>query len=121
MVGEKIKMLRMSKELTQEFLASELNINQRTLSLFENNKQVPTADILEKLAKIFGVSPEMLDDKSPFVVLHGNNNGLNCYNGTNTVQHQMDEKLLQNILTQLAEKDKQIAALNEIILQLTKK
>ena len=121
MVGEKIKMLRMSKELTQEALASELKINQRSLSLFETNKQIPTADILEKLAKIFGVPVEMLDDKTPFVILNGNTGSLNNINGTNTVQHQMDEKLLQNILTQLAEKDKQIAALNEIILQLTKK
>ena len=121
MVGEKIKMLRISKELTQEALASELNINQRSLSLFETNKQFPTADVIEKLAKIFGVPVEMLDDKTPFVILQGNNGGLNYGNGTNTVQHHIDETLLQSILTQLTEKDKQIATLNDIILQLTKK
>ena len=36
----------------QEFLASELGINNRsTISLYENKKQIPTLDVLKKLCE----------------------------------------------------------------------
>lgn len=37
-LGEKLKTLQLNKNLTQEYLATELGITQKTYSNFENNK-----------------------------------------------------------------------------------
>lgn len=54
-MGENIKNLRKSKGLTREDLASRLSVCVATISGWENKGKFPGYDMLERLAKIFGV------------------------------------------------------------------
>ena len=59
-LGEKIKMLRMSKNITQTVLASRLGITKSVVSAYENSIRYPSYDVLVKLANIFDVSTDYL-------------------------------------------------------------
>ena len=50
MLGDNIKIIRKSKGLTQEELATKLHIVRQTVSKWEKNFSVPDADLLEKIA-----------------------------------------------------------------------
>lgn len=55
MIGEKIKNKRKELNLTQEYLAKELNISRQAVSKWEKGLSEPSMDNLVKLSKIFGV------------------------------------------------------------------
>lgn len=59
-LGERIKHLRISLEMTRTQLADELNIKYTTISNYENNVRQPDYDTLLLIAKYFGVDPNML-------------------------------------------------------------
>lgn len=55
MIGEKIKEKRKELNLTQEYLAKELNISRQAVSKWEKGLSEPSMDNLVKLSEIFGV------------------------------------------------------------------
>ena len=55
-LGEKIKQLRQEKGLSQPELAAEAGIEQSYLSKLENDKSLPSNDILRKILAAFQVS-----------------------------------------------------------------
>ena len=57
-LGSFIRYVRKSKELTQEQIAESLNIATPVLSKWENDKAVPSLDLLCKLCNILNVSIE---------------------------------------------------------------
>lgn len=59
-IGNKIKNLRTSNNLTQDALAKILEINRNYLSRIETNKSLPTTEVLYKLASYFGISIDNL-------------------------------------------------------------
>ena len=59
-IGERIKELRTEKKISQEKLGQLLSVSQDTVSLWENSKSIPPADIIIKLAEIFAVSCDYL-------------------------------------------------------------
>jgi len=59
-LGEKIKKLRRSKNLTQEELGEKLNISRVAISKWETGRGYPNIDSLLLLAKIFDVSVDSL-------------------------------------------------------------
>lgn len=65
-IGNRIKILRVEKDLTQEQLANELTekyhypINVATLSLCENDKRIPSIDLVVCLAKYFKCTTDYL-------------------------------------------------------------
>lgn len=61
-LGEKIKLLRKSKGISQENLANTLKINRNLLSRIENGKSEPSASILADIAKLFNVDINSLLD-----------------------------------------------------------
>lgn len=64
-IGEKIKELRKSQDITQEKLADYLNISYQAVSKWENGLALPDITLLPKLANFFGVSTdELLDLKA---------------------------------------------------------
>ena len=64
-LGEKIKLIRTSKGISQEDLASTLKINRNFLSRIETGKSEPTASILKNIAKLFNIDlNSLLDVKS---------------------------------------------------------
>lgn len=63
-MGEKIKLLRKQKGLTQQELGDKLGVKLQTISKYENGVVVNIKmETLEKMAKLFDVSPsDLLDD-----------------------------------------------------------
>lgn len=55
MIGEKIKNKRKELNLTQEYLAKELNISRQAVSKWEKGTSEPSMENLVKLSEIFGV------------------------------------------------------------------
>ena len=56
-LGNKIRKYRKLKGLSQEQLAEEIGIATNTLSSIERGNAFMTAQTLEKIIKIFGVTP----------------------------------------------------------------
>lgn len=60
MVGNKIKQLRLEKEILQKELADKLNLTQQTISLYESGKRSPDYETLKRIADYFNVSTDYL-------------------------------------------------------------
>lgn len=61
-LGDKIKLLRKNKGISQEELSTILNINRNFLSRIETGKSEPSATILRNIAKLFNVDLNSLLD-----------------------------------------------------------
>jgi len=61
-LGEKIKLLRKSKQISQEELAAMLKINRNYLSRIETGKSEPNATVLKNIAKLFNIDLNSLLD-----------------------------------------------------------
>ena len=59
-ISQKIKALRLEKNLKQKDVAKAINIATNTLSQFENNKGRPSLEVLSSLADFFEVSVDYL-------------------------------------------------------------
>lgn len=64
--GEILSNLRKSKGLSQEQLASELNLTRQTISKWELNQSTPDLDYLVQLSDFFGVSTDYLIKGEPY-------------------------------------------------------
>lgn len=56
----RLKELRIERGLMQSELASQLNVNQRTISNWEKNIREPNIDMIIKIAQFFEVSTDYL-------------------------------------------------------------
>ncbi|AIL70637.1 cryptic phage CTXphi transcriptional repressor RstR [Vibrio vulnificus] len=66
MIGEKIKALRESRKMRQEDVASAINITKATYIKYEKGTQSPQLEIVEKIAKLYGVGIcELIGDEEP--------------------------------------------------------
>lgn len=62
-IGDKIRELRESQNMTQSDLADRLNISHRTVSTWETGVRLPRMGYIEDLCQIFGISKsELLGD-----------------------------------------------------------
>ncbi len=59
-LGETIKELRVSRNMTQEFVAESLGVSRQAVSKWENGTSEPTTSNLVALAKLFETEPEEL-------------------------------------------------------------
>ena len=60
MFGDRLKELRISKDLSQDDLGEILGVRKSSTSNWENNKATPTYEILTKLAEYFNVTTDYL-------------------------------------------------------------
>lgn len=58
--GEVIKNHRLSRNMTQEFIAESLGVSRQAVSKWEMNESVPSTANLMALAKLFNIPPEEL-------------------------------------------------------------
>ncbi len=66
LLGEKIRLLRQRRGLTQPDLSALLGVEQSWLSRIENDKVTPSSEILQKLLDIFEITlPQLLSDLDP--------------------------------------------------------
>ena len=62
-IGEKIKLLRNEKGITQELLAENLNVSRSAIAKWETNSGVPEVSNLKIISKLFDISvDELIDD-----------------------------------------------------------
>lgn len=61
-IGEKIKYLRKSINMSQQELANELKINRNNLSRIETGKSEPNASLITKIATLFEIDANSLLD-----------------------------------------------------------
>lgn len=60
MLGEKIKYLRKSKDITQADLAKAMGLSQQAVARWEVNRSEPDNETMRRLASYFGVSSDYL-------------------------------------------------------------
>ena len=59
-LGKKIKTLRLRLEITQEQLSKKIGADIRQISMYENNKIIPSTQVLVRLSEVFGVTLDYL-------------------------------------------------------------
>ena len=55
-----IKSVRVSKNLTQDDLAKSLNVSRTTVTMWENNKSLPSITTVKKIAEVLGCTVDDL-------------------------------------------------------------
>jgi transcriptional regulator with XRE-family HTH domain len=65
-LGEKIKMLRKQKNISQEVFANYLGVSFRAVSKWENGNTMPDVTLIPAIASFFGVSTDELFDFNRF-------------------------------------------------------
>lgn len=54
-IGEKIKLLRKSRKMTQEDFSQKIGVSRSTLSCYEIGQRTPSLRTLQEIAEIFGI------------------------------------------------------------------
>ena len=93
-IGERIAYLRDLNSVKQKELAEKIGVTKATMSKYENNLNIPNADILAKIADALSTSTDYIT---------GRTNRITSYNCT--VQKYSTEKLF-NIILQLNDENK---------------
>ncbi|MCI8359904.1 MAG: helix-turn-helix transcriptional regulator [Clostridiales bacterium] len=68
MFGERLKALRQSRSLSQEYLARNVGVTKQSVCNWENDNIMPSVEMTTKLARFFRVSTDYLlglDDTAP--------------------------------------------------------
>jgi transcriptional regulator with XRE-family HTH domain len=112
--GDKLKQLRQIHKLTQKEMSDKLHMEQSSYSKYENNKIVPTADVITRVQEKFQVSADwLLQPDGNSVTFQGNVNQGNGFvqakNFYAVPQELMDtwlqqQKMMEAILQKLMEK-----------------
>ena len=58
--GEKLKILRKERNLTQRELADRIFVSKSVISYYEKNKRTPSPEAIVKLAYVFNVTTDFL-------------------------------------------------------------
>lgn len=58
--GERLKYLRTEKGIGQNLLAEKLQLSNASVSYWETGKQIPSAEVVYKIAMFFNVSADYL-------------------------------------------------------------
>lgn len=64
-IGKNLKALRTSMGLSQREVAERLGMDRSYYSLFETGRRIPDIDLLYSVARLFGVSMELLIEADP--------------------------------------------------------
>ena len=109
-VGEKIKNLRKSRNLSQEEVAEFIHVSQSTYARIESGASNSWAGYILPLCELFGIQPEELLKTDHIVI---NNNNTSCQYSGGYVVNQLSEKLVEQYEKRLAEKDSLISYLQK--------
>ncbi|MCP4133006.1 MAG: helix-turn-helix domain-containing protein [bacterium] len=110
--GEKIKALRKEKGWSQDELGNMISVDGRQISRYENDRMLPSADVIIKLATTLNASIDYLlledVDKKPIYLYHKTiinklqEVGKMDVDDTNSVLHFLDTIAAKNRLLSLA-------------------
>jgi DNA-binding XRE family transcriptional regulator len=74
LLANELKVYREKSGLRQSELASKLGLNRSTISFFENQKQLPSTEVLNKICDLLGKSAEYFfvqKDRDPVLLMMG--------------------------------------------------
>jgi transcriptional regulator with XRE-family HTH domain len=111
MYGSKITTIREARGFSQEYMAKKLGMLQSAYCKIEKDTKVKVDDnLLQKIAEVLGVSVTDIKSATPIVMNFDNVlNHCNTQFGSQTTQHNnINEKIIDQLTTQLVTKDKQI-------------
>lgn len=74
--GNNLKKIRQENEMTQEELAKKINTSRSNIANYENDKNMPSIEILNKLSEILNCSTDYLLGKSDIRNPEKKNNNL---------------------------------------------
>ena len=66
MLGQRIRLLRKERELSQSALALRMGVTQQAIGKWETGKSTPDYHVLVKLARALGIEPDQLFDPADF-------------------------------------------------------
>ena len=116
-VGEKIKNLRKSRNLSQEEVAEFIHVSQSTYARIESGASNSWAGYILPLCELFGIQPEELLKTDHIVI---NNNNTSCQYSGGYVVNQLSDKLIEQYEKRIAEKDTLISYLQKELEELKK-
>ncbi len=113
LIGRKLKSARFEKNYTQEYMASVLNISQKTYSNFENDITQPNINQLQQIANeldksVFDLLP---DDKINFVNNDSNENQQAVF-----LTNNLPKKLIEQYEERINDLQEQVKHLKELLL-----
>ncbi len=73
-IGERISYLRDILNIKQKFLAEQVGVTKATMSKYENNINIPNADILCKIADVLDTSTDFLVGRTSHIKSYQNSN-----------------------------------------------
>jgi transcriptional regulator with XRE-family HTH domain len=118
MFGEKIRLIREMRGLSQENVATLLGIAQTAYSRIETNQTKLDSGMLVKISEVLGVSPmDILSSQPAIINLQSNKGTQQSFGYVETVmsgQKELYEKMLEG-------KDAEIVRLNKIVEKLLAK
>ena len=117
LLGHKIKKLRELKNLTQEFMATELGLNQSAYSKLESGATEISYSKLEKVATVLGVSTEDIakfDEQMVFNIMNNKIDHNIVYN--NAVTNNIERELYERQIITLQEENKYLKMMLEKVL-----
>ncbi len=117
-IGTKIKKIRELKNLTQEYMADQLNVSQSTYSRFEKEDSDLTLSQIQKVADILEVKPEDLLNFNEQVVInnYSSNQANQAYSIINNVSP-AEKELYEKYIATL---EKEVEYLKGLVDRLTK-
>jgi transcriptional regulator with XRE-family HTH domain len=118
MYGDKIRLIREMRGLSQENVATLLGIGQNSYSRIETNQAKLDVKMLEKIADALGVSPMDILSTQPAIINFQSNKGTQQSIGY--VEH-FDSGKQELYEKMLGDKDREIERLNNIIEKLIAK
>ena len=114
-IGTKIRQRREEIKMKQSVLATMVDIDQSTLVRFENDKNFPRTDTLQKIAKALEVEMQYFfqDEKNNCIIQHNTTQNINGY------VFGVENSLEREVLNQVIETQKQlIETQKELIISL---
>ncbi|MDZ7896680.1 MAG: helix-turn-helix transcriptional regulator [Arcicella sp.] len=75
-LGEKVRVVRILREITQDYVAEKMGISQQAYQKLEKSKTIMTEGKLTEIAKILDVETQMIRDIDKFPII--NTNIKNC-------------------------------------------
>lgn len=101
--GKLIRELRTEKGLTQQELASQLNVSPTAVSKWENGRRLPDVSLFEPLAKALGVSlAELILGEKVSCGEEGQTEGKAEGNGSEKLQEELAEAAIRSVIEESA-------------------
>jgi transcriptional regulator with XRE-family HTH domain len=115
MLGNKIKKIRELQNLKQEFVAQKLNMTQQNYSKLENNQGTISNERLNKIANIFNMKSEDIENFDEKVIF-ANNTFSFSENSTNiSYNQQYLDEIKQNYEKHINDLHKEIDYLKDLV------